>query len=59
MNDVERISWRFFDAASGKWSSDWPDIGTKPNLVELTFKLAGRNHTERCVFRWPIAPTGP
>jgi hypothetical protein len=58
MNDVERINWRFFDAASGKWTSDWPDIATKPNLVELTFKLAGRNHTERCVFRWPIAPTG-
>jgi hypothetical protein len=59
MNDVERINWRFFDAASGKWSSDWPDVATKPNLVELTFKLAGRNHTERCVFRWPIVPSGP
>jgi Type II secretion system (T2SS), protein J len=58
MNDAERISWRFFDATSGKWSSDWPDIGTKPNLVELTFKLAGRDRIERCVFRWPIAPTG-
>jgi type II secretion system (T2SS) protein J len=58
MNDVERINWRFFDAASGKWTSDWPDIATKPSLVELTFKLAGRDHTERCVFRWPIAPMG-
>jgi hypothetical protein len=58
MNDAEHISWRFFDATSGKWSSDWPDIAAKPNLVELTFKLAGRDRTERCVFRWPIAPTG-
>jgi hypothetical protein len=58
MNDVERISWRFYDAAGGKWTSDWPDVATKPNLVELSFKLAGRDHTERCVFRWPIAPTG-
>jgi hypothetical protein len=58
MNDVERINWRFFDATAGKWSTDWPDIATKPNLVELTFKLAGREHTERCVFRWPIATTG-
>jgi len=56
MDDVERISWRFF--ANGKWLTDWPDIATKPSLVELTFKLAGRNHTERCVFRWPIVQTG-
>jgi hypothetical protein len=58
MNDAEQIAWRFFDATSGKWSSDWPDIANKPNLVELTFKLAGRDRTERCLFRWPIAPTG-
>jgi Type II secretion system (T2SS), protein J len=58
MNDVERISWRFFDAVAGKWSTDWPDIATKPNLVEFTFKLAGREHTERCVFRWPVGTTG-
>jgi hypothetical protein len=58
MNDVEELSWRFFAEVTGKWTPDWPDIATKPNLVELTFKLAGRNHTERCVFRWPIAQTG-
>jgi type II secretory pathway component PulJ len=57
MNDVEHLSWRFFDEGSGKWSPDWPNSATKPNLVELTFKLGGRNHTERCVFRWPIAQT--
>ena len=58
MNDVEQLSWRFYSAVTGKWLSDWPDIATKPNLVELNFKLAGRNHTERCVFRWPTAQTG-
>jgi hypothetical protein len=58
MNDAEQIAWRFFDVTSGKWSSDWPDIANKPNLVELTFKLAGRGRTERCLFRWPIASTG-
>jgi type II secretory pathway component PulJ len=58
MNDADRISWRFFDATSGKWTPDWPDVATKPNLVELTFKLAGLDHIERCVFRWPIVPTG-
>jgi hypothetical protein len=58
MNDVEQLNWRFFDETTGKWMPDWPNIGAKPNLVELTFRLAGRNHTERCVFRWPIAQTG-
>jgi hypothetical protein len=58
MNDVEQLNWRFYSAGTGKWLSDWPDIATKPNLVELTFKLAGRNHTERCVFRWPTAQIG-
>jgi type II secretory pathway component PulJ len=58
MNDVEQLSWRFYAAGTGKWLPDWPDIATKPNLVELTFKLAGRNHTERCVFRWPTAQIG-
>jgi type II secretory pathway component PulJ len=58
MSDAEWISWRFFDETSGKWSTDWPDTGTKPKLVELTFKLAGVNQTDRCVFTWPIAQTG-
>jgi len=58
MSDIDQLRWRFFAQQSGKWSSEWTDAGTKPNLVELTFKLAGRNHEERCVFRWPIAQTG-
>lgn len=58
MDDVEQVRWRFFDGASGKWSPDWSDIAIKPTLVELNFKLAGRNRMERCVFRWPIAQTG-
>jgi hypothetical protein len=58
MSDVDQLRWRFFAQPTGKWSLDWTDVGTKPSLVELTFKLAGRNHTDRCVFRWPIAQTG-
>jgi type II secretion system protein J len=58
ITDVDQLSWRFFDGRTGKWSSDWADTGVKPNLVEITFKLAGRNHLERGVFRWPIAQTG-
>jgi type II secretion system protein J len=58
VNDVDQLSWRFYDPLATKWQSEWPDTARKPNLVEITFKLAGRNHTERCVFRWPIAQTG-
>jgi type II secretion system protein J len=58
MSDVDQLKWRFFAQPTGQWSLDWTDVGTKPNLVELTFKLAGRNHTDRCIFRWPIAQTG-
>jgi type II secretion system protein J len=58
ITNLERLSWRFYDSRTGKWSSDWPDTAIKPNLVEITFKLAGRNHLERGIFRWPIAQTG-
>jgi type II secretion system protein J len=58
VDDVEQLSWRFFDGQAEKWTSDWPNPASKPSLVELTFKLAGRNHLERCVFRWPMAQTG-
>jgi type II secretory pathway pseudopilin PulG len=58
VDDAEQLSWRFFDGQAEKWTSDWPNPASKPSLVELTFKLAGRNHLERCVFRWPMAQTG-
>jgi len=58
LNDLEQIRWRFFSKQTGKWTSDWPDVGGKPNLVELSFKLAGRNHADTCIFRWPTAQTG-
>jgi type II secretion system protein J len=58
INDVEQLTWRFYNSRTGKWSSDWPDTAAKPNLVEINIKLAGRSHMERGVFRWPIAQTG-
>ena len=55
VDDLEKINWRFFSGRDTKWLVDWNDPGTKPSLIELTFKLAGRNHQERALFRWPIA----
>jgi len=55
LNDVDQINWRFFDPRSAKWTAEWPDAGAKPSLIEITLQLAGRNHTERGVFRWPLA----
>ena len=57
LTDIDQISWRFFDPQSGKWSTEWPDTGIKPSLIEITLKLAGRPHVERGVFRWPVAQT--
>jgi type II secretory pathway pseudopilin PulG len=56
---IESIKWRFFGSQSGKWLTTWDDTGTKPTLVEINFKLAGRNHTDTCVFRWPVTQSGP
>jgi type II secretion system protein J len=58
ISDVDQLTWRFYNSRTGKWSSDWPDTSIKPNLLEINIKLAGRNHMERGVFRWPIAQTG-
>ena len=57
LTDIDQISWRFFDPRSAKWSTEWPDTGSKPSLIEITLKLAGRPHVERGVFRWPVAQT--
>jgi type II secretory pathway component PulJ len=53
VSNIEQLSWRFFDARTGNWSTDWRDGASKPSLVELTFKLAGRARVERAVFPWP------
>jgi Type II secretion system (T2SS), protein J len=55
LTDIDQISWRFFDSRNAKWTTEWPDTGTKPTLIEITLKLAGRPHAERAVFRWPVA----
>lgn len=55
LDDLEQIHWRFSSGRAGKWLDDWNDVGEKPDLIELNFKLAGRNRVERVIFRWPIA----
>jgi type II secretion system protein J len=59
LTEVEFLKWRFYSEQSGTWSSEWQDTGVKPNLVEMTFKLVGREHTDTCIYRWPVAQTGP
>ena len=59
LSDIDQIGWRFFDSQNGKWLTEWPDAGAKPALIEITLKVAGRNHLERGVFRWPVAQINP
>ena len=53
VDDAEQLNWRFFDGQAEKWTSDWPNPSTKPSLVELTFKLAGRRSSG--TLRLPVA----
>jgi Type II secretion system (T2SS), protein J len=55
LSNIDQLNWRFFDPRTAKWATEWPDAGTKPSLIEITLKLAGRDHPERGVFPWPIA----
>jgi type II secretion system protein J len=57
LSDVDQLDWRFFDPRTDKWATEWPEAGAKPSMIEITLKVAGRNHTERGVFRWPLAQT--
>jgi type II secretory pathway pseudopilin PulG len=52
---IEQLSWRFYDVRVDKWLDDWRDLAAKPSLVEINFRIAGRQRTERGVFRWPVA----
>jgi hypothetical protein len=49
-------NWRFFDAHSHEWKTEWRDPGMKPALFECTFEVSGQSQPTRAVFRWPIAP---
>jgi type II secretory pathway pseudopilin PulG len=55
ISGLERCDWRFFDPASGQWTSNWTNTSTKPLLFECTFKLSGQPQPIRAVFRWRVA----
>jgi type II secretory pathway component PulJ len=58
LNDLDQVSWRFFDLQNHNWRPDWPVNAVRPALVELTFRIAGQNQTHRAVFNCPAA-AGP
>jgi type II secretory pathway component PulJ len=53
LNDLDQVSWRFYDPQNNSWRSDWPATGVRPALVELTFRVAGQSQVHRSVFNWP------
>jgi hypothetical protein len=56
VSGLRECNWRFFDARSREWKSEWRDPGVKPALFECTFEVSGQSQPTRAVFRWPIAP---
>jgi hypothetical protein len=52
---LRECNWRFFDARTQEWRTDWKDPGAKPALFECTFEAGGQIGPTRAVFRWPVA----
>lgn len=42
VDDLEKMSWRFFDPRSQTWLDDWQDGGSRPTVAELTLQRRGR-----------------
>lgn len=59
LGDLDQASWRFFDPQAHSWRTDWPANGTRPALVELTFRIAGQSEAHRSVFNCPTTPVQP
>jgi hypothetical protein len=55
VGNLRECNWRFFDARTREWKTDWKDPGVKPTLFECTFELNGQVGPTRAVFRWPVA----
>jgi type II secretory pathway pseudopilin PulG len=52
---LRECDWRFFDARTREWKTDWKDPGVKPVLFECTYEVSGQISPTRAVFRWPVA----
>jgi type II secretory pathway pseudopilin PulG len=42
LDDLEVVSWRFYDSRSQAWQEDWQDGGFRPTVAELTLRRQGR-----------------
>lgn len=42
LDDLELITWRFYDPRSQIWQEDWQDGGFRPTAVELTLRRQNR-----------------
>ncbi|MDX6767346.1 MAG: hypothetical protein SFU85_11215 [Candidatus Methylacidiphilales bacterium] len=56
IDDLEMLSWRFFDARSQSWQEDWQDGGVRPTVVELTLRRLGRPELVQVMEVVPRAP---
>ncbi|MCS7062551.1 MAG: prepilin-type N-terminal cleavage/methylation domain-containing protein [Methylacidiphilales bacterium] len=52
IKDLADIQWRYFDVRSQQWMTDWLDTSTKPGLIELTLKPAGKNEASYTFTYW-------
>jgi hypothetical protein len=55
VGNLSECNWRFFDARSQEWKTDWKDPGARPTLFECTFEASGQVGPTRAVFPWPVA----
>ncbi|MBW0001321.1 MAG: hypothetical protein JO015_19675 [Verrucomicrobia bacterium] len=59
LGDLDQVAWRFFDPQTRDWRADWPANGSRPALVELTFRISGQSQVHRSIFNCPTAPVLP
>ena len=52
LHDVKSVQWRF-QADTPDWQDEWPNLGTKPGLVECTIQIAGDSQPTAMDFALP------
>lgn len=46
LTDLKKVSWRFWNERTLKWSEDWRNPSERPHCIELTFQLAESQEEE-------------